>query len=131
MEAGNDNLEQGWKDSYSLKEWKANKDKLKKLADMLPKVFEQKLRVETVPGFILLNEGITYKDNEPIEPCQDYVYKIVWHKLVNHEKKLRSVFMDTGMFGIEKYIEGVQFYSRVQAEQYPHLYQTKQANETN
>lgn len=98
---------------------------------MLPKVFEQKLRVETVPGFILLNEGITYKDNEPIEPCQDYVYKIVWHKLVNHEKKLRSVFMDTGMFGIEKYIEGVQFYSRVQAEQYPHLYQTKQANETN
>lgn len=30
MEAGNDNLEQGWKDSYSLKEWKANKDKLKK-----------------------------------------------------------------------------------------------------
>lgn len=34
--------------------------------------------------------------------------------------------MDTGMFGIEKYIEGVKFYSQVQAEQYPHLYTTKE-----
>lgn len=131
MEAGNDNLTQGWKDSYSLKEWKANKGKLTKLAEMLPKVFEQKLRVETVPGFVLINEGITYKDNEPIEPCQDYVYKIVWHKILNHEKKLRSVFMDNGMPGIEKYIEYVNYYSQVQAQQYPHLYTIKQTNETN
>lgn len=127
MEIGNDNtLTQGWKESYTLKEYKENKHQLKKLAKMLPKVFEQKLKVETVPGFVLINEGITHKDNEPINPCQDYIYKVIWHKILNHERKLRSVFMDKGMPGVEKYVEGIQWYSQVQAKQYPDLYAVKQ-----
>lgn len=126
MEIGNNNLEQGWKDSYTLKEYKENKHKIKKLAKMLPKVFEQRLKVETVPGFVLINEGIQYFNNEPVNPCEDYAYKIVKHQILNHERKLRSVFMDKGMHGIQNYIEGIHYYSQLQAKQYPHLYTVKE-----
>ncbi|MBK9223395.1 MAG: hypothetical protein IPO16_14930 [Saprospiraceae bacterium] len=124
MEQSND-LEQGWKDSYSMKEYRANRDKLKKLALMLPKVFEQKIRVDKIPGFYLINEGIVYKDNEPVNPCEDYLFKIVKHDLIDHSKKLRSEFMDRGMNGVMKYIEYIHSYSQVQARQYPYLYTLK------
>ena len=89
MEQSND-LEQGWKDSYSMKEYRANRDKLNKLALMLPKVFEQKIRVDKIPGFYLINEGIVLE----FENGLNYKYKIsnkIWEQGISFKAFIKHI----------------------------------------
>lgn len=111
---------QGWKDRYSLKEYKQNKDQLNKLAGMLPSpLFRTK--VFKVPGFELLTLGFEYWKNEKVIPW--YEYPFTTHELIDHKKMLKHIFMDRGMPGVEHYVSiDTPIYANWHKQQFPSLY---------
>jgi hypothetical protein len=128
MTQGNAQGKEGWKESYTLKEWKQNKEALLKLALMMPKVFEQSIRIDHIPGFQLINSGIEYIGNEKVDPCKDYPQKHTKHSYINHETRIKKIFMDKGMPGIENYILEMQAYLEYQLKTYPEMYTIKPTN---
>ena len=110
----------GWKDKYTLKEYKQNKDQLLKLAEMLPSpIYLTKLK--KVPGFELLSLGIEYYKNEKVIPWYEYTF--TEHELVNHDEMLKNIFMDKGMPGIQAYVQlDVPIYVHNHSRQFPDLY---------
>lgn len=117
----------GWKDKYTLKEYKQNKDQLLKLAEMLPSpIYLTKLK--KVPGFELLSLGIEYYKNEKVIPWYEYTF--TEHELVNHDEMLKNIFMDKGMPGIQAYVQlDVPIYVHNHSRQFPDLY--RKPNTTN
>ena len=124
MESNQIEGQEGWKDSYTLKEFKQNKDSIMKLSLMMPKVFEQTTHTETIPGWELINMGIEYMGNEKVNPCKDYFQQYIKHTYVNHFNKLKRVFMDSGMPGVQQYIAKAQIYLENQLKKYPEMYVT-------
>ena len=121
------NEKQGWKNKYTLKEYKQNKDQLFKLAEMLPNPVYTTTRIK-VPGFELLSMGIEYWKNEKVIPW--YEYPIFQHEQVDHDEMLKNIFMDKGMPGIQAYVQlDVPIYLHNHSRQFPDLY--RKPNTTN
>lgn len=112
--------QQGWKPKYSLKEYKANKQQLTKLAQALPSPI-YKTKIKKVPGFELLTLGFQFWKNEPIIPW--YEYPFTEHELVDHQEMIKNLFMDKGMKGLMNYVEkDIPTYLFIHKRAFPNLY---------
>lgn len=114
---------QGWKEKYTLKEYKKNKAILSELAKVLPKPI-YKTKIYKVPGFELLSIGVNFWKNDPVIPW--YEYPIKEHTEVDHQEMIKNIFMDKGMPGIQNYVEkDIPIYLSVHKKSFPNLYTTK------
>lgn len=111
---------QGWKDRYTVKEYREQKGELNKLAGQLPgPVYVSK--TVAVAGFRLLAAGITHYGNYPVIGWQEY--EVFTHELLNQEKIIRKIFLDRGMPGLLNYIDkDLPMYLGTHRSAFPELY---------
>lgn len=116
---------EGWKQRYTTKEAKAHKSELMELASVLPRVFKRTTTRYNIPGFALINAGITYLKNEPIEPCKSYyVNKSEYDEYKTEElgNILKKDFMDRGKDGLMDRINEVHAVHQAQKHLFPYLF---------
>ncbi len=111
---------QGWKDRYTVKEYREQKGELNKLAAQLPApVYVSK--TITVAGFRLIAAGVTHYGNYPVIGWQDY--SVFEHELLNQEKMIRGIFLKRGMPGLLNYIvKDLPVYMGTHRQMFPDLY---------
>lgn len=113
---------QGWKERYSLKEFRREKPELEKLATMLPAPV-YRTKITKAPGFELLCLGIEYWKNEKVVPW--FEYPLTEHEPVDHMEMIKNIFMYKGMTGLLNYIKNdVPVYVATHRRMFPELYAT-------
>lgn len=112
------------KERYSVKEYKANKHKLKELAEKLPRMVKEIPFSTTVPGYELINLGIVFLPqlNTWVDPITDYVFKNVRFEEINNLENLKHIFMDKGIKGLEEHVAAIPVYQERMKAKYPELF---------
>lgn len=108
--------------SYTLKDFKDNKDQIKKLAEMLPIVYSTHVTRYAIPGFRMINEGITHYKGEPVDPCKDYFLNHTDFTPIDLMEVLKNDFMDRGMPGLQARVKHIQVMHQLQKTKFPHLF---------
>jgi len=113
---------QGWKDKYTVKEYRVQKAELNRLAAQLPVPVYVSKTVK-VPGFQLIAKGVTHYGNHPVIGWQEY--EVFTHELLNQEKIIRKIFLERGMPGLLNYIDkDLPMYLGTHRSAFPELYKT-------
>jgi len=113
------------------KAYKEHKPFIKKyILDELPPIFEIHKYEHIEPGFLLINHGITYIDNEPVDPCSDYTTETVEisNKPVDLTPILKKDFKTKGEQGLIMRIQLIKGIHILQREQFPHLFENVNQN---
>lgn len=117
-------------EKFTLKDYKDNKSQIIDLVNLMPPVFKTIATKYALPGFRLINEGLTHYKNEPVDPCRDYYLTHLDFEKLDLLEVFKKDFMDRGMQGLKERVDHIRVMHTMQKSKYPHLFK-ESTNETN
>lgn len=93
---------------------------LRRVSDQMPVIMRRTKEIHYVKGSELIDQGVTtvknpkWKEGDPehfkelpVNPAETYVQEMPVEMATNHHRKLKNVYQDLGLLGVDAYVHAV------------------------
>lgn len=82
----------------------------------MPEIQRGVLTTEKVKGRAVIEAGVTKVDGKPVDPNGNYKRKIVVAQPINHNRRMKKLYNQFGVAGVNAYGKAVQQYQDKKSE---------------